>query len=140
MKPQRIDLSGARDVRELARLVLQTRFEETRALAHALERREGRELHDFRIACKRLRYAVERFEMLEPSLGCIAERLTLVQDALGEAHDREVLLAILPPTMPAAERRLRKEREACVDRAAALWRDAQQVLQALDSHRISMVL
>ncbi len=131
MKPQRIDLSAARDVRELAGLVLQTRLGEARALAHALERREGRELHQFRIACKRLRYAVERFETLDPSLQPVAERLALVADALGEAHDRDVLLAILPPTMPATERRLREGREACVDRAGVLWRDGQQLLQAL---------
>ena len=84
----------------------------------ASTRRDKQGLHDFRIACKRLRYALERFQTLEPSLEAIAERLRSLQDALGEAHDRDVLLAILPPTMPATERRLTSEREAFVDRAS----------------------
>jgi len=138
MKPEPVDLTGVTGADELAERVLQTRLGEVRALTEALERRAPAELHDFRIACKRLRYALERFQALEPSLGPIAERLASLQDALGDAHDRDVLLAILPPTMAATERRLESEREACVDRAVSLWSEAQQLMQALDSHRISM--
>lgn len=136
MKPQRIDLEGARDAGELARRVLHTRLREARNLASGLAKRDKKGLHDFRIACKRLRYAFERFESIEPSLEGISDRLASLQDALGEAHDRDVLLAILPPTMPATERRLLMEREACVDRAVALWGELEQSMQALDSHAI----
>lgn len=135
MKPQRIDLRGASNVDDLVDGVLQTRLREVRALASGLEARDKQGLHDFRIACKRLRYALERFRTVEPSLEEIADRLALLQDALGEAHDRDVLLTILPPTMPATERRLRGERAELVDRAAALWRELQQMMRALDSHR-----
>ena len=101
-----------------------------------LARRDQQGLHDFRIAGKRLRYALERFQALDPSLEAIAERLALVQDALGEAHDRDVLLAILPPAMPSTQRRLKDEREAFVDRSLALWSELEQLMQALDSHPI----
>lgn len=116
--------------------VLQTRLHEARALTSGLAQRDKQGLHDFRIAGKRLRYALERFQALDASLEAIAERLALVQDALGEAHDRDVLLAILPPIMPATEQRLKTEREEFVDRSLALWSELEQLMQALDSHRI----
>lgn len=135
MKPEQVDLRSVRDVDELVERVLQTRLREARALADGLQRRDKQGLHDFRIACKRLRYALERFQSLEPSLEEIANRLALIQDALGEAHDRDVLLSILPPTMPATERRLQTERTEYVERAAGVWHDLKQLMHALDSHR-----
>jgi CHAD domain-containing protein len=136
VKPQRVDLKGVDDVQKLVERVLQTRLREVRALTNGLARRDNQGLHDFRIAGKRLRYALERFQALDPSFEAIADRLELVQDALGEAHDRDVLLAILPPTMPATERRLMSERESLVDRSLALWSELEQLMQALDSHGI----
>jgi CHAD domain-containing protein len=136
MKPERVDLAGVHDVRELVERVVQTRLREARAFSGGLMHRDKQGLHGFRIACKRLRYALERFQALEPSLGEIADRLALLQDALGEAHDRDVLLGILPPTMPVTERRLQTEREEFVDRAVGCWRELEQLMQALDSHRI----
>jgi len=136
MKPQRIDLHGVYDVGKLVERVVRIRLREARALANGLDRRDKQGLHDFRIACKRLRYALERFQALEPSIETLADKLALLQDALGEAHDRDVLLAILPPMMPATERRLVNDRDACVDRAVALWRVLEQSMQALDSHSI----
>jgi CHAD domain-containing protein len=135
VKPERVDLRGASNVDDLVDGVLQTRLREARALASGLERRDKQGLHDFRIACKRLRYALERFQTVEPSLEDIADRLALLQDALGEAHDRDVLLTILPPTMPATERRLQNERAELVERASALWRELEGMMRTLDSHR-----
>ena len=136
MKPEPIELKGVENIEELVVRVLRTRLREVRELAHELPGRSKQGLHDFRIACKRLRYALERFEPLEPSLEETADKLASLQDALGEAHDRDVLLTILPPTMAATERRLLGEREACVERANALWRELEQLMQALDSHPI----
>lgn len=136
MKAERVDLDGVDDVRELIERVVATRLHEAHALTSGLDRRDKQGLHDFRIACKRLRYALERFAALDPSLEAIAQRLASLQDALGEAHDRDTLLAILPPTMNATQRRLRADREACVDRAVANWKELEQLMQALDSHRI----
>jgi CHAD domain-containing protein len=128
LKPQRIELSGIEDMQGVIERVLQGRIEEAEALAAGIVRRDKQSLHDFRIACKRLRYALERFESLEPSLATAAERLALLQDALGQAHDRDVLLGILPPTLGATQRRLQADREACVDRAAALWDEVRALL------------
>jgi CHAD domain-containing protein len=122
MKPRRVDLSRARAAREVIDRIVRTRREEADALAQALQTREPPALHDFRIACKRLRYAMERFCDRVPDFQEPARLLAGIQDALGDAHDRDVLLAILPPTMPETERRLRSERNELVDRAAALWR------------------
>ncbi len=128
MKPEPVHLRGVTDGIELARRVLQTRVREVRRLAGSLQQRDQPGLHAFRIACKRLRYALERFEDLEPSLETTAEAFALLQDALGEAHDRDALLSILPVAMVQTEHRLRSEREASVDRAVALWTQAQELL------------
>lgn len=122
MKPEPVDLHGVSDVNAIVSRVVQTRLREVNALAAGLDRRDGQSLHDFRIACKRLRYALERFGDLDPSFEESVERFTALQDALGEAHDRDVLLSILPPTMAKTQRRLQEERESCVDRAAAIWK------------------
>ena len=121
MKPEHIELSDTNDVADVVERIIRGRLREVTGLAAGLERRDNRGLHDFRIACKRLRYAIERFEPLDLSLESAGEHLAQVQDALGEAHDRDVLLAILPPTMGQTQRRLQREREACVDRAVDEW-------------------
>jgi CHAD domain-containing protein len=136
MKPERVDLEHVTDIGDLADRILCTRLHEARKLSTGLQARDRQNLHDFRIACKRLRYALERFGELDPSLQGSAQRLAELQDALGEAHDRDVLLAILPPSMPATERRLQSEREAWVDRAIAFWHHFEQTMQALDFHGI----
>jgi CHAD domain-containing protein len=135
MKPEPIHLRSLSRVEQVVERVLQTRLREVRSLTVGLDRRDNAGLHGFRIACKRLRYAIERFTSLDPSLQEAGEKLALLQDALGEAHDRDVLLTILPPTMPATERRLKSERNAWVDRACVLWRNVEQRMRALDSHR-----
>lgn len=131
MKPERIELRDVGNAGDLVERVLQTRLREVHALGGGLRGRDRQALHDFRIACKRLRYALERFALLDPELDGAAANLASLQDALGEAHDRDLLLAIIPPSMGATERRLRVEREACVDRAIALWGQARAILDAL---------
>jgi CHAD domain-containing protein len=136
MKPQPVDLRDTTGVDEVVERVLETRLREVRDLATGLQSRDQKGLHDFRIACKRLRYALERFEALDPSLESAALRLAELQDALGEAHDRDGLLVILPPAMATTEHRLRAEREASVDRAVALWDEVRAVIEAVNSHRV----
>jgi CHAD domain-containing protein len=121
LKPRRVELRGARTARDVIDAIVRTRREEATELSAALQNREPQPLHDFRIACKRLRYAMERFCKRVPEFKDPAARLAEIQDALGEAHDRDVLLSILPPTMPETERRLTAEREELVNRAAEMW-------------------
>lgn len=133
MKPERVDLRGVSELHDIVERVVHIRQREVEALAAGLERRDKQGLHDFRIACKRLRYALERFADLDPSFEACAERFKALQEALGEAHDRDVLLTILPPAMGKTQRRLQEEREECVDRAVALWK---QPLGGDGSHEI----
>jgi CHAD domain-containing protein len=128
VKARRIELDGVDDPHELVSHVLQTRLHEARLLAVELERRDPRGLHDFRIACKRLRYALERFESLDPSLESAAEQLGSLQDSLGEAHDRDVLLAMLANDLVKTRERLQRERDDCVDRASELWKHLEPTI------------
>ena len=55
-----------------------------------------RELHNMRIAAKRLRYTFEVFEdVLPASSKCIVEELVKIQDELGNLHDTDVMIALL---------------------------------------------
>jgi hypothetical protein len=55
-----------------------------------------RELHDLRIAAKRLRYTFEIFEEVLPDVcRAFAVELTQIQDELGALHDSDVLIALL---------------------------------------------
>lgn len=55
-----------------------------------------RELHDLRIATKRLRYSLEIFEDVLPAFCKEAvNELTQLQDELGELHDSDVMIALL---------------------------------------------
>lgn len=129
MKARAVDLQGIEDPHGVVTRVLHTRFDEAHALAAELEHRDSNGLHDFRIAGKRLRYALERFEPLEPSLEAAAQRLERLQDALGEAHDRDVLLAMLPSTLERTRERLQRDRDAHVDRAANLWNEVVTLIR-----------
>jgi len=55
-----------------------------------------RELHDLRIAAKRLRYTLEIFEEVLPEASkSIVKELAQIQDELGALHDSEVMIALL---------------------------------------------
>lgn len=55
-----------------------------------------RELHDLRIAAKRLRYSLEIFADVLPEFSTEAvKELTQLQDELGDLHDSDVMIALL---------------------------------------------
>ncbi len=124
MKARHVDLSQAWGVDDAMRRIAIVRFAEVLTLAPALRRGRGPELHALRIACKRLRYTLERFVPREPALLDAAGRLMQLQDVLGEIHDRDVLLTIVPHTLHSCVSRVRSDRSDAVARARALWRDA----------------
>lgn len=80
-----------------ARAIAHARLEEMYAYAPYVESPEHcQELHDLRIAAKRVRYTLEIFaEFLPASSQDFAEELATLQDELGELHDSEVMLALL---------------------------------------------
>lgn len=132
MKPHTIDLTASHSIEAAMRSIAMMRFSEVLALSTALRKRQSADLHAFRIACKRMRYTLERFTPLWPSLSEAAAAFTTLQDTLGEAHDRDVLVERLGAQAPKTTRRLQHEREACVNRAAGLWKDAFAALGPFD--------
>ena len=124
MRPRPIDLNDLYGTDAIMRRVAIVRFAELLTHATALRRARAEEIHTLRITCKRLRFALERFSTFEPSLHEAAIRLTQLQDALGDVHDRDVLLALLPKTARNTAHRLEVQREDAVARGRALWHDA----------------
>jgi hypothetical protein len=53
------------------------------------------ELHNMRIAAKRLRYALEMFDVCFPKVKPLLKELSGIQDDLGDIHDLDVLVEIL---------------------------------------------
>jgi CHAD domain-containing protein len=124
MKPGPIDLDGAETPYDVLRRVTAARFAEAGSLAGALALGDPGALHRFRIACKRVRYALERFAALEPLFAAAAAHVERLTDALGETHDCDLLLAALPPAMPKTRATLYQRRAAHATAAQGLWNDA----------------
>ncbi|HEX7736395.1 MAG TPA: CHAD domain-containing protein [Ktedonobacteraceae bacterium] len=80
-----------------ARLILRQRLDEMYAYAPFIaDPAHIQELHDLRIATKRVRYTLELFEEFLPAGSKeVVEELTKLQDELGALHDSEVMLALL---------------------------------------------
>lgn len=98
------------------RRIAKTRLEEVRSFEHAVHDPDAVEdLHDMRIAAKRLRYVLE---MSEPVVGPAAERgakqAKKLQDLLGEIHDCDEHLPLVERHLA----RLRSEDAAAVQAAA----------------------
>jgi CHAD domain-containing protein len=97
-KPRPITgLDPDRRLRPNARRILGVRIDEVWAFApYVTHPGHVRELHDMRIACKRLRYLLEIFEIAFPAdLGPFIDQIKDLQDLLGEIHDRDVQVPML---------------------------------------------
>jgi CHAD domain-containing protein len=82
---------------ENARAIAKTRLEDMYEWDRYVDNPYNvRELHDLRIAAKRLRYTLEVFEDVLPETSqLIVEELTQIQDELGTLHDSDVIIALL---------------------------------------------
>ncbi len=80
-----------------ARITARTRLEELYSWGVFIDNPYHiRELHNLRIAAKRLRYTLEVFEdVLPEACKSIVNELTQVQDELGALHDCDVMIALL---------------------------------------------
>ena len=80
-----------------ARIIARVRLEEMYNWDRCVDNPYNiRELHDLRIAAKRLRYTLEIFEEVLPEASkSIVKELTQIQDELGALHDSDVMIALL---------------------------------------------
>jgi len=127
-------LSPGTPVGEAATKLLHARFADVRRLEiRAVHRLDTEEVHDLRVACRRLRAAIKVFgakplRRLDP----LVEHL---QDALGEVRDVQLQLRWIHRHRGplAAREKVLAEKEAVLRQALALWslRSAPRVLRAL---------
>src|SRR5207245_1999181 len=80
-----------------ARIILQQRLDDMYAYAPYIGSPDNiQQLHDLRIAAKRVRYTLELFEEFLPATSKdFVEELARLQDELGALHDSEVMLTLL---------------------------------------------
>src|SRR5438045_5695383 len=83
--------------RENANQIIQARFAEMYQWSNCVDNPYAiRELHNLRIAAKRLRYTLGTFaDFLPDECKPLAEELAQLQDELGALHDSDVLIALL---------------------------------------------
>jgi hypothetical protein len=102
------------------------------------------ELHNMRIAAKRLRYAFETFQTCFPGTKGILKDLTDIQEDLGDIHDLDVLTDVLRSRLSALEAPLDEtivtimgSNDTPREKSAALRRASSQ--QARDPRRIGLL-
>lgn len=80
-----------------AKRIARTRLEEFQEWGrYADEPQDVSELHNLRIAAKRLRYTLEIFaDVLPTASGPLLDEVTKVQEELGEVHDTDVMIALV---------------------------------------------
>jgi CHAD domain-containing protein len=80
-----------------ARIIAKTRLDEMYAWnVYVNDPYNVHELHNMRIAAKRLRYTLEIFEETFPQEGAqIIQEITQIQEELGAIHDSDVMVALL---------------------------------------------
>jgi CHAD domain-containing protein len=120
-----IDFGGAATPEDAIREILRIRFAECLSQQSTLASDDDDAIHGFRLACKRLRYAIERFTEQHPELKSAAELLEQMTDELGAAHDSFVLGEQAERTGADVVRfHTRQDRNRHVKRARRLWHAA----------------
>lgn len=102
-----------------ARIILRQRLDDMYTYAPFIDSPDNmRELHDLRIAAKRVRYTLELFEEFLPARSKdFALELSKLQDELGALHDSEVMLALLRQLLqPVQEKTLTEQPERRSDK------------------------
>jgi hypothetical protein len=145
-KAQRVrGIHPGRSLRENAAKVVALRLEEVLQWRPALEDPTlVTELHNMRIAAKRLRYAFETFQACFPGSKGILKDLTEIQENLGDIHDLDVLTDVLRSRMRALEQPLEERTIEIMgstatqgDKSAAIRRASGE--QARDVRRIGLL-
>ena len=121
-RPRTIEFDGVTTPEEAIREILRVRFAECLAQQTALAAEDDETMHGFRLACKRLRYGIERFAEEHPELQPAAQLLSQMTDELGAAHDCVVLNERADKSGASVVRfRTKQDRNRYVKRARRLW-------------------
>lgn len=117
------DLSSADSPQSAIRSLLRLRFAECLEQEHVLSGDDDEAIHAFRLACKRLRFAIERWPDELANLQPAAELLSGITDELGTAHDC-VIIADRAQECNAdiVVRMAQSDRRRYVARAIVRWR------------------
>lgn len=112
---------------DCARSIVRGHIDRCLRLQAALDTNDNEAIHEFRLACKHLRYAIERFDLRQ--LAAEAEMLGKITDELGSAHDC-VLLAKLARKngASAVTWRALQDRSRYVKRGRALWQTLSKAI------------
>jgi CHAD domain-containing protein len=97
-KPRRVKgINADKGIARNARRILAVRIDEVYRYESAIgDARNVRELHDMRIAFKRLRYLLEIFDIgFREDLGPYTDQVKEMQDLLGDIHDCDVQVPML---------------------------------------------
>ncbi|MGZ3497690.1 MAG: CHAD domain-containing protein [Vulcanimicrobiaceae bacterium] len=127
MTPRALTFDRREPALDAVRRLIGIRFAEVLESGRSFGRETDAErLHALRLACKRLRFAIERINGPLPDLTVAAQRLAQIVAELGNLHDSALLLerthdANVDGTLPA---RIQADRERSLLRARALWVDA----------------
>lgn len=140
---------------ENARFIARTRLEEMYSWSEYVDNPYNvKELHDLRIAAKRLRYTLEVFEdVLPDTCKPIVEELTQIQDELGAMHDSDVMVGLLrvrlgsqesvsiyDQALSAAQRQQGKARSILRPELVAVLIDAKVAPSAEDRYGLELLL
>ena len=107
------------------RNIVRVRFAQALHQQSALDSHDDERVHAFRLACKRLRFALERLDPQAPGIKRALLLLSRLTDELGWAHDCMQLAQIaLDCAAPLVAVRAGRDRDRYILRARRLWRHA----------------
>lgn len=107
------------------RQAVRVRFAECLQCQHALEGDDDERVHAFRLACKRLRFALERIEPKGRGLKRAQTLLSALTEELGNAHDCARLAEVAGKSgAPLVAVRAHRDRGRYLSRSRHLWRAA----------------
>jgi CHAD domain-containing protein len=117
--------AGIASTDDAVRYLLRVRFAECLEKQRALNDSDDEALHGFRLACKRLRFAIERTRDSGIDLKPVAALLSSITDELGAAHDCVVLARRAEKcNADRVARHALQDRNRYVRRAQGLWSGA----------------
>jgi CHAD domain-containing protein len=124
-QPLQIRFPALQTPDQAQRHVVRVRFAECLQHQPQLEDDDDERVHAFRLACKRLRFALERMEPQNDDLRRAGSLLSTLTDELGNAHDCARLAEFASECgAPLVAARARRDRARYLLRARRLWRHA----------------